>query len=88
MPDGRAGPGRPRPGGGRPPRRHRGADKLATECVVNLIRTQSMLATELKRRFRRHGLTGAGFNVLATVDTPGRPHLVPVGFRLGLDDGS
>ena len=28
-------------------RRHRGADKLATECVVNLIRTQSMLATEL-----------------------------------------
>jgi predicted pyridoxine 5'-phosphate oxidase superfamily flavin-nucleotide-binding protein len=65
-------------------RRHRGADKLATECVVNLIRTQSMLATELKRRFR----TGAGFNVLATVDTPGRPHVVPVGFRLGLDDGS
>jgi hypothetical protein len=56
--------------------------------VVNLIRTQSMLATELKRRFRRHGLTGVGFNVLATVDTPGRPHLVPVGFRLGLDDGS
>ena len=88
MPDGRAGPGRPRPGGADHARRHRGADKLATECVVNLIRTQSMLATELKRRFRRHGLTGAGCNVLATVDTPGRPHLVPVGFRLGLDDGS
>lgn len=54
-------------------RRWRGADKLATECVVNLIRTQGMLAAGLERRFRRHGLTGAGFNVLMVLDGAGAP---------------
>ncbi len=53
--------------------RYPGADKLATECVVNLIRTESLLTAELDRRFRRFGLTGAGFNVLVIVDGAGRP---------------
>lgn len=39
-------------------RRYPGADKLATECIINLIRTQSLAAAEIERLFRRHGLTG------------------------------
>ncbi|MBA3431642.1 MAG: hypothetical protein H0U16_09205, partial [Actinobacteria bacterium] len=38
-------------------RRYPGADKLATECVINLIRTESLVAAEVERIFRRHGLT-------------------------------
>ena len=44
--------------------RYPGANKLATETVINLIRTSSFLVAELDRVFRRYGLTGAGFNVL------------------------
>lgn len=52
-------------------RRYPGADKLATECVVNLIRAQSLVVSEVERIFRRHGLTGPGFNVLMIVEGAG-----------------
>lgn len=52
-------------------RRYPGADKLATECIINLIRTQSLAAAEIERIFRRHGLTGPGFNVLMIVEGAG-----------------
>lgn len=52
-------------------RRYPGADKLATECVINLIRTVSLVTVELERIFRRHGLTGPGFNVLMLVEGAG-----------------
>jgi DNA-binding MarR family transcriptional regulator len=61
-------------------RRYPGADKLATECVVNLIRTTSLVTAELNRRFRRFGLTGASFNVLMILEGAGSP-LSP--FELG-----
>ena len=54
-------------------RRYPGADKLATECVVNLIRTQSLVVAELDPLFRRHRLTGPGFNVLMIIEGAGRP---------------
>lgn len=54
-------------------RRYPGADKLATECVVNLIRTQGLLAAELNGRFRRFGLTGSTFNVLMILDGAPEP---------------
>jgi DNA-binding MarR family transcriptional regulator len=57
--------------------RYPGADKLATESVVNLLRAHSLLAGELNRRFRGHGLTGPSFNVLmilAGADEPLSPH--------------
>ncbi len=52
-------------------RRYPGADKLATECVINLIRTTSLVATEVEQIFRRHGLTGPGFNVLMILEGAG-----------------
>jgi DNA-binding MarR family transcriptional regulator len=54
-----------------------GADKLATEAVLNLIRTTSLITTELEARYRRYGLTGAGYNVLMILtgaDRPLAPH--------------
>jgi DNA-binding MarR family transcriptional regulator len=54
-------------------RRYPGADKLATECIVNLLRTQGLVTAELARRFRRHGLTGPGFNVLMILEGAGEP---------------
>jgi DNA-binding MarR family transcriptional regulator len=54
-------------------RRYPGADKLATECVVNLIRTESLVAGELNGRFRRFGLTGSTFNVLMILDAAPEP---------------
>jgi len=56
-----------------PPRGYPGADKLATECVVNLIRTESLVVSELDRLFRCHGLSGPGFNVLMIIEGAGRP---------------
>lgn len=53
--------------------RYKGADKLATECVVNLVRTGSLLAAELDRTFRRYGITGPGVNVLMILDGAGEP---------------
>jgi len=52
-----------------------GADKLATECLVNLLRTQGLVTAELARPFRRHGLTGPGFNVLMILEGAGQPPL-------------
>jgi DNA-binding MarR family transcriptional regulator len=69
--------------------RYPGADKLATESVINLIRTASMLTGELERRFRRHGLTGPGFNalmVLAGATGPLSPY--QVGERLLVTRGT
>ncbi|MGH2749624.1 MAG: MarR family winged helix-turn-helix transcriptional regulator [Actinomycetota bacterium] len=54
-------------------RRYPGADKLATECVVNLIRTESLVVAELDRLFRSYHLTGPGFNVLMIIQGAGRP---------------
>lgn len=53
--------------------RYPGSDKLATECVVNLIRTESLMAAELNGRFRRFGLTGSSFNVLMILDGAPEP---------------
>lgn len=45
-------------------RQNPGADPPATECVVNLLRTQSLVAAALTRGLRANGLTLASFNVL------------------------
>ena len=39
-------------------------DRRATEVLINLIRTDSLVTTALSRRFRRHGLSLSGFNAL------------------------
>src|SRR2546427_6277342 len=39
-------------------------DRRATEVLINLIRTDSLVTTALTRRFRKHGLSLSGFNVL------------------------
>ena len=44
------------------------ANKSATETVVNLLRTESLIAAGLSRRFRTYGLSLATFNVLAILD--------------------
>jgi DNA-binding MarR family transcriptional regulator len=54
-------------------RRYPGSDKLATECVVNLVRTESLVAAEVNGRLRRFGLTGSTFNVLMILDGAPEP---------------
>jgi DNA-binding MarR family transcriptional regulator len=57
--------------------RQPGADQLATECVVNLVRTGGLLVAERNSRFRRFGLTGSTFTVLMILDAapgPLSPH--------------
>lgn len=39
-------------------------DRRATEVLINLIRTDSLVTAALSRRFRRHGLSLSGFNAL------------------------
>ena len=39
-------------------------DRRATEVLINLIRTDSLVTTALTRRFRMHGLSLSGFNAL------------------------
>ncbi|MBJ7598808.1 MAG: hypothetical protein DLM67_19660 [Candidatus Nephthysia bennettiae] len=39
-------------------------DRRATEVMINLIRTESLVGNLLARRFRRHGLSLSGFNAL------------------------
>jgi DNA-binding MarR family transcriptional regulator len=39
-------------------------DRRATEVLINLIRTDSLITTALSRRFRRYGLSLSGFNAL------------------------
>jgi DNA-binding MarR family transcriptional regulator len=50
-----------------------GADKLATEAVLNLIRTTATVENRLAAVFRKHGLTGAGYNVLMILAGADRP---------------
>jgi DNA-binding MarR family transcriptional regulator len=40
---------------------------------MTLLRTGNLLVGELTRRFRRHGLSHAGFNVLMILQLAGRP---------------
>ena len=54
-------------------RRYPGADKLATECVMNLVRTESLVVGELNGRFRRFGLTASTFNVMMILDAAPEP---------------
>lgn len=53
--------------------RYPGADKLATEVVLNLIRTTSSITQRLAVVFRRFGLTGAGYNTLMILTGADRP---------------
>ena len=39
-------------------------DRRATEVLINLIRTESLVGSLLARRFRRYGLSLSGFNAL------------------------
>ena len=39
-------------------------DRRATELLINLIRTDSLVTTALSRRFRRYGVSLSGFNAL------------------------
>src|SRR5207245_4063835 len=39
-------------------------ERRATEVLINLIRTDSLITTALSRRFRRYGLSLSGFNAL------------------------
>lgn len=39
-------------------------DRRATEVLINLIRTDSLVTNALSRRFRRHGVSLSGFNAL------------------------
>jgi DNA-binding MarR family transcriptional regulator len=39
-------------------------DRRATELLINLIRTDSLVGSLLARRFRRYGLSLSGFNAL------------------------
>jgi DNA-binding MarR family transcriptional regulator len=39
-------------------------DRRATEVLINLIRTESLVTNLLARRFRRYGLSLSGFNAL------------------------
>ncbi|MGH2830991.1 MAG: MarR family winged helix-turn-helix transcriptional regulator [Actinomycetota bacterium] len=70
-------------------RRYRGANKLATEVAVNLLRAECLLSAELNRRFRRHGLSVATFNVLMILEGTPEP-LTPaqIGDRLLVTRGT
>ncbi len=39
-------------------------DRRATEVLINVIRTDSLVTAALNRRFREHGLSLSGFNAL------------------------
>ncbi len=70
-------------------KRYPGADKLATEAVVNLIRTESLVSASLGGVLRRFGLSVATFNVLMILEGAGRP-LCPyeIGDRLLVTRGT
>lgn len=70
-------------------RRYAGADRLATECVINLVRTESLVTAELAARFRAFGLTPAAFNVLMILEGSAGP-LCPfeIGERLLVTRGT
>jgi len=70
-------------------KRYAGADKLATEAVVNLLRTESLVSAALTGILRRYGLSLATFNVLMILEGAGRP-LCPyeIGERLLVTRGT
>jgi DNA-binding MarR family transcriptional regulator len=49
-------------------RRYKGARKLATETVINLVRAESLVRGALDRGLRKHGLTTPTFNVLMILE--------------------
>ncbi len=70
-------------------RKYAGASKLATECVINLVRTESLVSSELSQRFRAYGLSVATFNVLMILEGAGEalcPH--QIGERLLVTRGT
>lgn len=70
-------------------KRYPGADKLATEAVVNLFRAESLVTAVLAGVLRRYGLSIATFNVLMILEGAGRP-LCPfeIGDRLLVTRGT
>lgn len=66
-----------------------GASYRATECVINLLRADSLVSSELNRRFREFGLSVATFNVLMILRGAGR-QLCPfeIGERLLVTRGT
>lgn len=70
-------------------KRYPGADKLATEAVVNLFRTESLVSAAVTGVLRRYGLSVATFNVLMILEGAGRP-LCPyeIGDRLLVTRGT
>jgi DNA-binding MarR family transcriptional regulator len=65
------------------------SQRLAAECVVELIRTDSLVEAAIGRCFRRHGLTGPSFNILAILagaERPLSPH--EIGDRLLVTRGT
>lgn len=61
-------------------RRFPGARKSATEVVINLLQTESLVEAELNRRLRPHGLSTATFNILMILEGDPEP-LCP--FQIG-----
>lgn len=53
--------------------RYPGADRSATECIVNLLSVSGRVEAELDRLFRQAGLTGAGVNVLMILEGAAEP---------------
>ncbi|HEX9696461.1 MAG TPA: MarR family transcriptional regulator [Actinomycetota bacterium] len=70
-------------------KRYPTAEKAATEAVINLVRAESLVAGRLNRRFRRHGLSLATFNVLMILEGADEP-LCPaeIGSRLLVTRGT
>lgn len=75
--------------GGDHEKRYPGADALATECAVNLLRTESLFSTAIGALLRRYGLSIATFNVLMILEGAGEP-LCPwqIGERLLVTRGT
>lgn len=70
-------------------RKYPGADRLATECVANLLRAESLVSAALAAFFRPFGLSVATFNVLMILNGAGGP-LCPyeIGERLLVTRGT
>lgn len=72
-----------------PGKEYPGADKLATEVVMNVLRTESLVSAGLTEVLRKHGLSLATFSVLMILKRAGRP-LCPfeIGDRLLVTRGT
>ncbi len=70
-------------------RKYPGADSLATECVINLVRAESLVIGVIRDVLRGYGLSPATFNVLMILDGAGGelcPH--EIGDRLLVTRGT